>query len=194
MSLEALVAALGLKDLPRAGWVRRGIDTPESVAAHSHGVALLVLSLLPPDLDRERALRFAILHDLPEIKTGDLTPHDLVTPQAKREAEEQAMRALCKDLPGGQAMLQDWLSYERQACPESRFVRQLDRLDMALQAVAYAENQGVDTTEFVRSALEIIDHTALRALALCCLSAVSVSQEPPSQPPNKKPLPSNKNP
>ena len=73
---DRLSAALALKALPRAGWVRAGVRHPESVAAHSWGVAWLVLVLCPPALDRGRALAIAVAHDLPEVTVGDITPHD----------------------------------------------------------------------------------------------------------------------
>src|SRR5690606_14882322 len=130
----ALIEAVGLKALPRTGWVRRGIAGPESVAAHSWGVAWLVLALLPPALDRGRALAYAVLHDLPEVRVGDLTPSDGVAPAEKARREHAAMDGLCASLPH---LAATWRAYEAQADPEARFVRQLDRLDMAIQAVAY---------------------------------------------------------
>ena len=47
--LALLLDVLGLKALDRTGWVRRGVQSAESVAAHSWGVAWLVLALCPPD-------------------------------------------------------------------------------------------------------------------------------------------------
>ncbi|TVQ91023.1 MAG: HD domain-containing protein [Deltaproteobacteria bacterium] len=194
MTLEALLESLTLKSLPREGWVRRGIDPLESVAGHSYGVALLTACLLPAELDQARALRFAILHDLPEVRTGDLTPHDAVAPSQKHAMERQAMEELSADLPRGGELYADWIAYEAQACPESRFVKQLDRLDMALQAVLYARSQGVDTSEFVRSAMTCIDHPSLRPLVERALIEVERTQEPPSQPDIRKPEPSKRKP
>ena len=194
MTLEALVEALTLKSLPRAGWVRRGIRSPESVAGHSYGVAFLALCLLPSELDQARALRFAILHDLPEVRTGDLTPHDRVSPSQKHASEHHAMKELAEQLPRGPAHYADWTAYEAQACPESRFIKQLDRLDMALQALIYARTHQVDTSEFVRSAMAIIDHPALRPLVEQALTEIERAQDPPSQPPSKKPEPSKRKP
>lgn len=154
--IELLLEALGLKALDRAGWVRVGISGPESVAAHSWGVAWLVLALLPEDLDRGRALAYAVLHDLPEVRVGDLTPED--DRSDKQAREHAAMAALCAERPG---LLALWEAYEAQADPESRFVRQLDRLDMALQAVAYQRATGTDTAEFLASAAEVIDDPRL---------------------------------
>ena len=41
-----------LKQIPRTGWVRSGIKAPESVAAHSWGMAVLAMELCPPELDK----------------------------------------------------------------------------------------------------------------------------------------------
>jgi putative hydrolase of HD superfamily len=54
-----------------------------------------------------------------------------------------------------------WHQYERQQDPEARFVRQLDRLDMALQAVVYSAPGGPDLTEFLDSAGLIVRHPVL---------------------------------
>lgn len=161
--IDALLEAIGLKDLDRSGWVRRGVPGAESVAAHSWGVSWLVLALCPDDLDTERALIYAVLHDLPEVRVGDLTPHDGVSREDKAAREAAALDGLVSSLP---VRLRDaWHAYEAQADPESRFVRQLDRLDMAIQAVAY-QQQGrlADASEFLDSAARVVDHPVLQDL------------------------------
>lgn len=147
-----LLGALDLKALPRAGWLRVGIAGPESVAAHSWGIALLVLAVPAPELDQARMLAFACVHDLAEARAGDITPHDGVPPAEKHAREARAAAELLGPAPALHAL---WQEYEAQACPESRFVRQLDRLDMALQALRYAAD-GADTAEFLRSARRVI--------------------------------------
>lgn len=162
---EALLALLreadGLKDLPRSGWVRAGIPTPEDVAAHSWGVAFLVLALLPEGLDRGRALAYAVLHDLPEVRVGDLTPHDGVPPADKAAREAAAADALLAPRPALAAL---WHAYEAQADPEARFVRQLDRLDMAVRAVAHADRGAPGMEDFLASAARVVDHPTLLPL------------------------------
>lgn len=153
-----LLEVLGLKALPRSGWVDRGIPEAESVAAHSWGVAWLVLMLLPDELNQTRALKYAVLHDLAEVRVGDITPHDGVSPQEKAHREARAMAALCAQKTD---LLADWQRYEAQIDLESQFVRQLDRLDMALQAVSYSEAHAKDLTEFLDSAALVITHPAL---------------------------------
>lgn len=162
--VDGLVEALALKALARAGWVRRGVPSPESVAAHSWGLAWLVLQLLPDELDRERALAYAVVHDLAEVRVGDITPHDGVSGEDKAAREVQAMRAMRTRWPRGEQTLALWEAYEAQADPEARFVRQLDRLDMALQALAYARAGAEGMQEFVESARRVVCEPALVAI------------------------------
>lgn len=160
----ALLEGLGLKRIERAGWLRVGIERPESVAAHTWGLSWLICALCPPELDRGVALAIATVHDLAEVRVGDLTPHDGVDKATKRAREEQAIRALLAPLPGGAELLERWWDYELGRTAEGRWVKALDKLDMALQAAIYAAD-GARTTEFVDSALAALDDTTLRALA-----------------------------
>lgn len=166
MSLrERLTEALLLKEVPREGWRRVGIDPPESVAAHSWGVAWLVLTLCPEGIDRGRALAIAVLHDLGEARIGDITPHDGLPLEEKRRREREAMTAMTASLPTGAELMTLWLEYEEASSPEGRFVKACDKLDMALQAHRYRERHGVDTRQFVASALRSIGDETLAALA-----------------------------
>jgi putative hydrolase of HD superfamily len=162
---ERLAEALLLKELPRAGWLRAGVTDPESVAAHSWGVAWLVLVLCPPDLDRGRALAIAVLHDLAEVRTGDITPHDDVAAEDKRQRERAAFDDLVAPLAKGDELAVLWREYDEASSPEGRFVKACDKLDMALQAHRYRLDQGIDTAEFVASALGALDDATLADLA-----------------------------
>jgi putative hydrolase of HD superfamily len=165
--LDALLEAVALKRVARAGWVKRGVPDPESVAAHSWGVGWLVLYLLPAGLERERALAYAVIHDLAEVRVGDLTPEDGISKAEKARREHEAMVGLCADRPD---LLALWEAYEAQADAESRFVRQLDRVDMAIQALAYARLVGPASPpaaamlEFVASAEAFVTEPSLREL------------------------------
>lgn len=142
--------AMGLKEVDRAGWKRIGVTHPESVAAHSWGVALLALLRCPPELDRHKLLAMAILHDLAEVRVGDLTPHDGVTKAEKHRREAEAMDALLAHRPELRAI---WDEAEAGVSPEARFLKQLDRAEMGVQAERYAA-LGFDTSEFLASAAE----------------------------------------
>jgi len=142
-----------LKQLYRQGWLQRGVPAErcESVAEHSLGVAALALFVadaLFPDLDRDRLLRMALLHDFGEIHAGDLTPADGVPPGEKRRREAASVEQVLAELPAGEEYVALWREYEEGATAEARLLRQLDRLEMGLQALIY-ERQGLaDLSEF----------------------------------------------
>ncbi len=142
-----LEAAYPLKHVDRAGWLRVGIEQPESVAAHSWGMALLALATCPPTLDRERVVALCLLHDLAEARVGDITPHDGITREEKRTREATAAADVLGDHPG---LLALWQEYAAQSSAEARFARSLDKLDMGVQAAVYRD--AADTQEFVESA------------------------------------------
>jgi putative hydrolases of HD superfamily len=156
----ALIEALGLKEVRRAGWGQVGVDGAESVADHSWGVAMLALALCPPELDLSTVLRLALIHDLPEVRVGDITPRDHVSPDDKRQQEAQAATAL---LGGWPVLLDAWREYEEGTTAAARFVHQLDALDMGLQAHRYRD-RGVDLSEFHESALQRLTDPRLRKL------------------------------
>jgi putative hydrolase of HD superfamily len=145
---ELLTEALGLREVARAGWKRVGVGTPESVADHSFGVALATLVLAPPELDRLKLVTMALLHDLAEVRVGDITPHDGIPRDEKKRREATAAAALFADHP---ALLASWREMEAGVSAEARFVKSLDLLDLELMAARYAA-RGVDTSELARSA------------------------------------------
>ena len=157
-----LAKLLLLKNVKRAGWVHVLVKEPESVAAHSWGVATLVMALCPENLDSTRAIEIALVHDLPEIITGDITPNDGVTRKEKQVLEQRAASELFEGLPA--KMIERWQEYDEGLTPESIFVHAVDKLDMALQAEHYNLTQGIDTSAFIESALAKLPAGVLRSL------------------------------
>jgi len=149
---------LTLKKLRRAGWLRAGIEDPESVAAHTWGVCWLALALCPEDINQGHVLRLAVIHDCPEVRVGDITPYDGVSRTEKARRETAAAADMFRSRPDLMALLDE---YQAQETPAARFVHQLDRLDMAFQALRYARETGADTSEFLGSARKAIHHPAL---------------------------------
>jgi putative hydrolase of HD superfamily len=163
----AVVDAIGrLKEVPRTGWLDRGIPTDdvESVADHSYGVALLAWLLAPDELDRARAVELALIHDLAESVVGDVTPYDRETLQhldpdtrrnwlnrrhvrsaersaEKNAAEDAAMASLASELGGKRAdrLRMRWAEMRERQTPEARFVKEMDVLETWLQSRRYLE-------------------------------------------------------
>ena len=153
---DELKEILGLKNVLRAGWVRAGIKSPESVAAHSWGMSMLALKLAPKELDLTRVLSLCIVHDIPEGRVGDLTPHDDTSTKAEDE-----LNAMTQMAPEWVGLFEE---YEQGKTPEAKFVKQLDKLDMALQAEIYQSEFEIPLNEFIESARLRIGDEVLKNL------------------------------
>lgn len=164
-TLDALVAALALKTESRTGWERHGLADPESVAAHSWGVTLLVVltadewtATTGESVDVARAMRLAIVHDLGEAVAGDVpATADRATRRAAADREKAALAAFGEAF--GQDLAAHYRELERGETPEARFIRELDKLEMLIQAVAYerAADQPLDLGEFFETAEAHLD-------------------------------------
>lgn len=144
---DLLLQAGRLKTTPRTGWFQRGVPDPESVADHSHGVALAALmlaDLAAPQADRAKVLAMAVLHDLPEAVTGDLSlgASRLLPAGAKARAEGAALDELGRDLPFFAGWREIWDEFEAGESLEARVVRDADRLDLLAQALVYERGRG----------------------------------------------------
>jgi putative hydrolase of HD superfamily len=136
-----LLSAGAMKKLPRTGWLLAGIKDCESVADHSFRVVVIALLLgdLIDGVDRDRLLRMAVLHDLPESIVTDLPLRAVqaMGRDAKRQAERSAWGGL---LPANQ-VLDDWRAvwdeFEEGVTLEARLARVADKLEMLLQAYEY---------------------------------------------------------
>jgi putative hydrolase of HD superfamily len=164
--LEAFFAHVAaLKRLPRTGWVQRGVPDPESVAAHSFGVAALAaVTASAVGADPARAVLVAVIHDVAEALTGDLTPADGVPGDTKRRREEQAARRILAGVDPNGTLMAAWLDYAERRTPEGRLVKDLDKIDMALQADAYAREGTAAAGALRRSAERTIQTAEARAL------------------------------
>jgi len=167
------------------------------VADHSFGVALLawVCALQRraegAAIDPERVLKLAIIHDLAEAETGDVTPYDPASMPgehnqaarrafletrhnrdpdrraAKRAEEDRVMRALLDALPGPtQSELGVlWDELHEGVSSEARFVKQVDRLETFLQSRFYLSSDATHPmASFHQEVLESIDDPLLEAI------------------------------
>ncbi|MBN1242980.1 MAG: HD domain-containing protein [Spirochaetales bacterium] len=182
--LAAYYRVMRLKRLFRQGWLKRGIPEAacETVAEHSFGVAMLALLAPAPAptpepspetapgrasavaFDRARALLLALVHELGETYAGDITPVDGVGPEEKSRLEREALLKALDGHPDRDAFLEAWEEFEAARTPEARFVKELDRLEMGLQAVLYRAEGSARMDEFFASARRAVGSVPLRAL------------------------------
>ena len=133
-----------LKNIPRTGWLQRGIppSVAETVAEHSFEVAsiLAVVAMegVGGKLDSERMLLMGILHDWGEAVAGDM-PRSLTKrlgKGAKSEAETKIMGELAA-ASGFEAVSALFNEYEDRKTPEAVVVKIADILSTLRQSRAY---------------------------------------------------------
>jgi len=161
-----------LKLEKRRGWLDRGVRDCESVADHSFRLALMSLVFAERQkLDAGRALKLAIVHDLPEAICGDIAVRvkeemQKVSNNEKKLLEESALKREMELLPLDVAreVKALWEEYEARETKEAKLVYELDRLEAIFQAVEYekAGNFKVSLQEFFDYANARIENLELR--------------------------------
>ena len=152
--IDLLLHGNQLKRTPRTGWAQRGVPDAEDVAAHSFGVVFAVLVLAPlvgVEINLERALAMAALHDLPEGLTTDIpTPAwRFLLPGVKTDAERSAMREILGktgtstgSVPVASQFMAWWEELHAKETAEAWLVHDADKIDMFLQALVYEQQTG----------------------------------------------------
>lgn len=139
-----------LDRIPRVGFLLRGVPDPESVTEHSWHVAFLVWTLAPeiPGLDAARAMTMALIHDLPELRIGDLpmTAASYLPRGAKQAAEARALSDLTRPL--GDRAQHLVAEYQLGETLEARTVKACDKLQLMLKVAAYEEAGAGGLSEF----------------------------------------------
>ncbi|MEM9556986.1 MAG: HD domain-containing protein [Acidobacteriota bacterium] len=163
--LELLVELQALDRVPRIGYSLRGVADPESVSEHVFHLAFLVWALgrRVEGLDLLRALELALLHDLAEVRFGDLprTAAHYLPDGAKALAERRAMADLLAPLDGAEELLGE---YQDRESLEARFVSVCDKLQLILKARVYEEWGAASLREF-RSGLDSFDDGGFEPVA-----------------------------
>lgn len=154
-----------LKGKPRRGWVINDINNPESIAEHTFRAAMMAWALgRKKNLNMEKLLKMALMHDICEIYAGDTTPYDSILPRNKKKRaelmktwprfsnaekkrlakekhkrEKKALEKLILKLPSDlkKEIKSLWLDYEMGLTAEGRFFRQMDRIENFLQSMEY---------------------------------------------------------
>lgn len=159
-----------LQALERTGWVRRGVENPETVKEHTEALIVLAQSLMELLTPEETDGLFDMLevHDWPEAIHGDEVILELEPEQRaqlkelKFKNEKKALERLCADLPNGAEIISLWLRFETSLDAAATFARQLDKYQAVEKAFEYEETQGIALFEQFRAyTLNFIDHPLL---------------------------------
>lgn len=167
--LDFLIELGKLKSTPRKGWLLIEVEQPGTIADHSFRVAVMAWILgekRKANLNLEKILKLALIHDFCEVYAEDRTPYyEKLTvnkekwpelfdrwprsskPEKKRRIlkkhriEINSLKQLTSKLPQdlGKEVIDLQLDYIKGVSREARFVKQINRAETLLQALEYAE-------------------------------------------------------
>ncbi|HSE25205.1 MAG TPA: HD family hydrolase [Pyrinomonadaceae bacterium] len=144
--LETLIELQRLKRLDRTGWILRGLPNgTESVASHSFGVAVTAMFIADRvnhsgvQVDLERVMRLALLHDWPEVLVGDMprTATMFFGSDVRKNAEGKAFAEIVAPMNDlGIKYRELHAEYEERNSLEAKIVKVADIIDLLVQALA----------------------------------------------------------
>ncbi|OGD93073.1 hypothetical protein A2697_02075 [Candidatus Curtissbacteria bacterium RIFCSPHIGHO2_01_FULL_41_44] len=143
MSLIKFLKIVGkLKKVKRTGWLVAGIKNPESVAEHSYRLAVLSMVLGKKfNLNTEKLIKMSLIHDLAEGEVGDLVlergQKQVMSPKKKLKLEKDVLKKIFGELDDKDQYLTLWQETQELKTPEARILKQLDKLEMIMQALEY---------------------------------------------------------
>ena len=168
MISEFFYQIANLKTTQRSGWQSKlNLSNSESVAEHTYMMSVMAMILSDiKNLNTEKIIKMSLLHDWAESKIGDFMP-DEVTNEEKSMLEDKAMADILSILPNKiQNDYQNiWNDYSSNISLESKFVHQLDKLEMVLQAKIYEKDVGYEKIQqFLTSSVDLITDADLKKI------------------------------
>lgn len=157
-----------VKTVRREGWIRRNIQLPESIAEHMYGCYLLGIFFLPnnihqcidyniPDIkkyvqySKKRILEMLLLHDLAEVKIGDIVSPEKV--YADEESENKRFdyyEYLCS-FPGVYGLGNQkgvWEEFAENSTINAKIANDLDKIEAVIQAYMYQDTNEINMEEW----------------------------------------------
>ncbi|KAB8257016.1 hypothetical protein BDV32DRAFT_128226 [Aspergillus pseudonomiae] len=154
-----------LKTTKREGWRRFGIEG-ESISDHMYRMSVMTMLAPPslaPRLNLPHCMKMALIHDMAESLVGDITPVDNVNKEEKARREAEVMNYITKNLLGGvpggiltgDEVMKVFQEYEDNETLESKYVHDIDKMELLLQMVEYERTHDVDLSEFCHVATRV---------------------------------------
>ncbi|KAJ1561653.1 hypothetical protein HK096_003849 [Nowakowskiella sp. JEL0078] len=115
---------------------------------------------------RVRAIKIAIAHDIAESLAGDIAPSQGMSKKDKYQLELEAINRLVQTLESsaeGLKIKEYWEEYEDCQTSEAKFVKDLDKFEMIVQAHEYEIRHGLTLESFFSSTKGKFDHPEVKA-------------------------------
>lgn len=134
-----------LKQTSRVGWLESGINPNEveDVAQHTFetvSITLLLGESSRRDIDMEKALKIATIHDWAESITGDFSKDltEQIGEKMKEDIEENILKSLLSNGEKVDRLKDEYLDFWREYCKgktiEAKLVKIADKLSILIEA------------------------------------------------------------
>lgn len=145
VDLKLLNQANKLKRTIKSSWALKEVQIPDSVASHTFGVALLALLVnVPENIDKDKLIKMAVVHEAAKYLSGDsvceigkfINKEKCV---AKVKAEKEVLKKIFQSpkFDDLRSLAEEYLDQSSEC---SRYLKQLDRLEMVFQALSYEKS------------------------------------------------------
>jgi putative hydrolases of HD superfamily len=169
--IQEILSFLGhfykLKEIERTGWKEKLLlDNAESVAEHT--LTMIVLALIFSEFNNFtqsrtiNMIKMALIHDLGESVIGDYMPESIEI-EKKKKLENFAINNILSKIPITaikKKYIKLWNEFDENISNTSNLIHFIDKLEMAIQAKYYLDNNKninkEDVKPFFDSALRYI--------------------------------------
>ena len=144
-AMRFYLLAAQLKYKIRTGWDEQHWNIKgekEKVAEHVYGAAILAIAIdseFDLKIDLGKVLKMIAIHEIGEVKIGDITPFDNITPEEKEAMEHQAMADVLGDLCKKEEMLDLLMEFDEHKTREAQFAYLCDKMEADIQAKVYQD-------------------------------------------------------
>ena len=147
-----------LKQLPRSGWFKIGINAPESIGEHSFRTAIIGYILAKEEgVDVAKTTFCCLFHDLAEARTSDLDWLAQNYFNKEDYMDNKVLREQISGLPDElEEDLAELLCLEEKNEEIQKVVRDADLLEAALQGIEYTVSGNEQAVEWIKSSADLL--------------------------------------
>lgn len=135
-----------LKQKIRSGWDSNHWNVSSSrierISEHCIGTIALAIALNSQfrfDIDLNKIITTLCVHEIGEIKIGDITPFDNITPKQKQEIEHRAIIEVVGNLSNKDNIINSIFNFDKKESYDDKFAHYCDKLEADIQAKVYQD-------------------------------------------------------
>lgn len=135
-----------LKQKVRSGWDSThwniSNERVERISEHCVGTIALAIALASEfdfNINLDKVISTLCVHEVGEIKIGDITPFDDITPEQKQEIEHKAIIEVIGNLSNRDNIINSIFEFDKRETNEAKFAHYCDKLEADIQAKVYQD-------------------------------------------------------